>query len=73
MRHDFCNGKYTVMFDEKTGELGALRYGEPWRHLTGDGLVLAMLQEVDTLRENMRQAHARIAMYSNIVNGRYGK
>ena len=42
--------KYTVMFDEKTGELKALRYEEEWQDLTGNGLILAMLQEVHELR-----------------------
>jgi len=43
-------GKYTVVFCETTGKLKALRYGQSWRDLTGDALVLAMLQEVDGLR-----------------------
>jgi hypothetical protein len=59
MRHDFEGGKYTVEFDEQKGTLVALRYGEPWRELVGDKLVLVMLQEVDALREEvgrLRQA-----------------
>lgn len=40
------DGKYTVTF-YKNGELSASRHGqECWRNLTGDGLVLAMLQEI---------------------------
>lgn len=38
---EFDNGKYTVIADQ--GKLTALRYGEPWRELTGDNLVHCML------------------------------
>lgn len=55
MRHELLDGKYTIVFDEKTGRLEALRYGEPWRDLVGDGLVLAMLQEIDRLKAGQSQ------------------
>lgn len=49
MRHNFNDGKYTVINDN--GNLTALRHGEPWgRDLTGDNLVYWMLVEVDTLK-----------------------
>lgn len=49
MRHDFCDGKYTVINDN--GILTALRHGEPWgRDLVGDNLVYWMLVEVDRLK-----------------------
>ena len=49
-RESFEDGKYEVRFDE-AGRLTALRNGEEWRDLTGDGLVLAMLQEVARRRD----------------------
>ena len=51
--HHFGEGKYTVIFDEATGSMHALRYDdpEPWRDLTGDGMVLAMLQDYAFLQE----------------------
>ena len=60
MRHDFLDGKYTVIFDETTGRLSALRYGEPWRDLVGDGMVLAMLQRVDALQQEVDALQQRI-------------
>lgn len=60
MRHDFLDGKYTVIFDEDTGRLSALRYGEPWRDLVGDGMVLAMLQRVDALQQEVDALQRRI-------------
>lgn len=48
--HTFSDGKYTVIFHD-SGKSKALRYGEEWRDLTGDGLVLAMLQDYDDLKE----------------------
>ena len=43
------DGKYTVIQDERGG-LRALRYREEWRDCTGDGLILALAQEVGELR-----------------------
>lgn len=52
-RVDLYDGKYTVVFYH-SGILKALRYGKEWRDLTGDGLVLAMLQEIIRLRQAQR-------------------
>ena len=49
IKHTVGDGKYTIIFHD-SGSMEALRYGEPWRDLTGDGLVLAMLQEIDSLK-----------------------
>jgi len=35
-------GKYTVQHDNGS-DFKALRYGEPWRSLTGDGLILSLV------------------------------
>lgn len=43
-----ADGKYTVVHDNGAN-LRALRYGQPWRDLVGDGLVLAMAQEIENL------------------------
>ena len=42
------NGKYTVVCKDN-GSLEALRYGEPWRDLTGDNLILALCQRIEKL------------------------
>lgn len=48
VRHDFADGKYTVI--NNNGKLTALRHGEPWaRDLIGDNLVYWMLVRVDQL------------------------
>lgn len=46
---DFEDGKFTVIYDE--GHFKALRYGQPWRDLTGDNLVYAMLVKAIQLKE----------------------
>lgn len=51
MMHSVASGKYTIIFHQSTGRFECLRYGEKWRELTGDGMVLAMLQEIDFLKE----------------------
>lgn len=57
MIHKFAEGKYTVIFEG--GKLRAERHGTPWRSLTGDGMVLAMLQEVDDLKGKVEQLSCR--------------
>jgi len=51
MKINLADGKYTYIFDEKTGESKALRYGGSWRDLTGDSLILAMAKEIERLEE----------------------
>lgn len=47
---ELAGGKYTVIHDNGRG-LRALRYGEEWRNLVGDNLVMAMAQEIEELQE----------------------
>lgn len=47
-RINLDGGKYAVIHDNGA-DLRAERYGEPWRSLTGDGLVLALAQRVEEL------------------------
>ena len=47
-----AEGKYTVRHNAGL-DLRASRYGEPWRDLVGDGLVLAMAQEIDDLKNRV--------------------
>lgn len=43
-----ADGKYTLVMDPSN--LHALRYGEPWRDLVGDGFVMALGHEIEDLR-----------------------
>ncbi len=52
---DVEGGKYTIKQDEG-GKLHALRYGEEWRDLCGDGMVYALAAEVERLREKINDA-----------------
>lgn len=55
---DFEDGKYTVIYDE--GHFKALRYGQPWRDLTGDNLVYAMLVKAIQLKEERDALAAKL-------------
>ena len=50
IRETVGDGKYTIIFED-SGSMRAKRYDEEWRDLTGDGMVLAMLQEIEHLKE----------------------
>ena len=52
---DVADAKYTVI-QHRDGRVEAMRYGELWRDLTGDNLVLAMAQEIQELRNWRDQA-----------------
>jgi hypothetical protein len=69
------DGKYTVVSENGAG-LKALRYGEEWRDCTGDGLILALAQEIETLRDrvkvldqvnDMHQLHMGTSEYVRLV------
>jgi hypothetical protein len=47
------DGKYTVI-QNPNGSLEALRYGEKWRDCTGDKLILSLAQEVENLRNKIK-------------------
>jgi hypothetical protein len=50
-RIELMDGKYTVVNElESGGGFHALRYGEEWRSLAGDNLVLAMYEEIERLQ-----------------------
>ena len=51
---ELMDGKYTVVNElEEGGGFRALRYGEEWRNLVGDNLVLSMAYEIEYLREGL--------------------
>lgn len=56
------DGKYTLVMDPTN--LRALRYGERWRDLVGDGLVMALGQEIQELRET-------VAKFKRLLNPVY--
>ena len=56
MKIDLDGGKYTVV-QKDNGSLDALRYGEPWRDLTGDNLVYWMAVEIERLRDKIEEAN----------------
>lgn len=54
-RIEICDGKYTVIHDAGAN-LRALRYGKPWRDMTGDGMVLGLTMELAQAREQLAAA-----------------
>lgn len=47
------DNKYEVIFNSKPWTFKALRYGEEWRNLTGDNLILAMFHKIQELEEEI--------------------
>lgn len=67
-KRDFYDGKYTVIHDNGR-DLHALRHGEPWqRSLAGDGLVLAMAQEVEALDSQVATLTSQLEKASTYRN-----
>ena len=54
-RIDVCDGKYTIIYDFETGQSEALRYGEKWRDLCGDKMVLAMFDTIVELQKQIEE------------------
>lgn len=53
-----CEGKYTIIYDYNTGISECLRYGEKWRSLCGDKMVMAMFDRIVELEEILQRAVA---------------
>jgi hypothetical protein len=47
------NDKYTV-YQDQSGRLKALRYGEEWRDCVGDNLIYSMAVEIEELRGKLK-------------------
>lgn len=55
-------GKYTLVNElDEGGRMQALRYGEEWRDLTGDGLALAMYHEIERLQAEISEADSLLS------------
>lgn len=69
MKIELADGKYTYLFDEKTGKAEALRHGQQWRDCIGDGFILAMAQEIESLRDQLTTAGKDTARLEWLVIG----
>ena len=61
-------GKKYAIVHENGGGLRAERYGQPWRDLVGDGLVLAMAQEIEALRQQLVEYSSGEALIGRAIN-----
>jgi hypothetical protein len=61
--------KYTVLHDNGAN-LRALRHGEPWRDLCGDNLIMALIQRIEELEEEVDMLQ-QIAWEDDMKNKRY--
>ena len=61
---DLLDGKYTVIHNNGNN-FKALRYGEEWRDLAGDGLVLALVQRIEELEEKLEDTKEWLFMYES--------
>lgn len=51
---DLFDGEYTVVLNEtEPYQFKALRYGEEWKSLTGDNLILALVYKIQELEEKL--------------------
>lgn len=70
LRVDVADGKYTVI-QESDGSLYALRNGERWSAFVGNNFVLAMAQEIQSLREKLSLASAKEEIWYASSDGIY--
>ena len=56
---DIYDGKYTIVYndgcDGKPCNFKALRYGEDWRDLIGDGMILALIHHIQHQEEKIKE------------------
>ena len=54
-RIDVCDGKYTIIYDFETGQSECLHYGEKYRDLHGDKMILAMFDTIVELQKQIEE------------------
>lgn len=59
-----CDGKYAIIQDE-SGSTNVLRYGEGWRNVTGDNVILGAAYEIDKLREYIKKLEEELMEVRN--------
>lgn len=65
---DLYDGKYTIINELETGgSFRALRYGEEWRNLAGDNLVLALFQELEEAKEEVKKLQQENFTMSHVM------
>lgn len=57
---NLCDGKYTIIYDFATGQSECLRYGQPWRQLVGDKMVLACFDEIVRLSAELAKEREKV-------------
>lgn len=59
-RIELYDGKYTVILTDNGKRFRALRYGEEWKDLAGDGMVLSMFYKIQELEEENKTMKNRL-------------
>ena len=63
LRVTTLDSKYTVILSRE-GHLRALRYGQEWRDCVGDGLILTLAQDIETLTERLKDAQGAASTFN---------
>lgn len=50
---NICDNKYTLIYNDNTGDFNCLRYNTEWRNLVGDKMVFALFCEILELRKKL--------------------
>lgn len=66
LRCDVADKKYTVIM-ENDGRLHALRYGEPWKELTGQKMVYCLAYELSEARQEAEALRGDVASLTDEV------
>lgn len=54
---NLLNGEYTLVEDLSNGVFECYRKGEKWRNLTGDNMVLALIDKLHHAENLLEEAH----------------
>lgn len=65
----FGDGKYRIVYDEKMAST-VYRHGEVWdRNIVGDGMILALVQEIDQLRNQSEPEMMTVTLHDSEGRG----
>mgnify|MGYP006279048435 CR=1 FL=1 len=69
LRVSICDGKYTIIQDSSCRSK-VLRYGEEWREVTGDNVILGAAFEIEKLKERIKNLENAGSYMAQSFSGR---
>lgn len=70
MKISLNDGKFEIIYNENPFEFKALRYGEEWKDLTGDDLILSLVMQLNEYQKLLKDIYLKFLRFDNAINSK---